>query len=316
MKKFFFFAAALVASVTVNAQTIEVFNTKDSSVAIDTAAVEIAAGTSIYAGTNFDVAVKFTDSYKSVNTYANNYKTGLVGSTAIDFTMGIQGAGNPKDVDGGNPGNTLLIPASGAVYSIKAKADGKIIVVHKASANKQYCVWENGSLVGYDFAMQAPDSIESSGVLRYTLAGNEENYNYVDANHLTVTVSNNYAFEASQKIEQPMYYFGCSSFNAVGVIAFDAFTDAEYLVHATGSKISAANIIFVGDNDSEVVVTLDGSTLEDETVIPALQLYTVPVPSALNNVEGAVKAQKVIRNGQVLILKNGVKYTVLGTVAE
>jgi hypothetical protein len=38
--------------------------------------------------------------------------------------------------------------------------------------------------------------------------------------------------------------------------------------------------------------------------------------TAVENINAAVKAQKVVRNGQVLIIKNGVEYNVLGTVAQ
>ena len=38
--------------------------------------------------------------------------------------------------------------------------------------------------------------------------------------------------------------------------------------------------------------------------------------TAVENINVAVKAQKFIRNGQVLILKNGVEYTVLGTATK
>ena len=38
--------------------------------------------------------------------------------------------------------------------------------------------------------------------------------------------------------------------------------------------------------------------------------------SAVENTEATVKAQKVVRNGQVLIERNGVAYTVLGSIAE
>ncbi len=38
--------------------------------------------------------------------------------------------------------------------------------------------------------------------------------------------------------------------------------------------------------------------------------------TAVENTNAAVKAQKVIRNGQVVIMRNGVAYTVLGSIAE
>lgn len=38
--------------------------------------------------------------------------------------------------------------------------------------------------------------------------------------------------------------------------------------------------------------------------------------TAVENVAGAAKAQKVVENGQIYIIKNGVKYNVLGAIAE
>jgi len=49
------------------------------------------------------------------------------------------------------------------------------------------------------------------------------------------------------------------------------------------------------------------------------QVISVEVPgesTAVENTEATVKAQKVVRNGQVLIERNGVAYTVLGSIAE
>lgn len=48
------------------------------------------------------------------------------------------------------------------------------------------------------------------------------------------------------------------------------------------------------------------------------QLVSVEVPGAtgVDNVFEGAKAQKVIRNGQVVIMRNGVAYTVLGSIAE
>jgi hypothetical protein len=49
------------------------------------------------------------------------------------------------------------------------------------------------------------------------------------------------------------------------------------------------------------------------------QVISVEVPgddTAVDAINATVKAKKVVRNGQVLIERNGVAYTVLGSIAE
>lgn len=47
-----------------------------------------------------------------------------------------------------------------------------------------------------------------------------------------------------------------------------------------------------------------------------VRIEKIQEETALENVNASAKAQKVLRNGQVLILKEGVYYTMLGSVAE
>lgn len=325
MKKFFFLAAATLVCAAMTAQTVELYNTIESAVTIDTAAAEIQAGTALYTGTNFDVAPAFTDNYKQVNTYANNYKTATLGNLAINFELGIQGANNPKTADGGNPASTLTTPAGGAVLQINAKANGKILVIHKASSNKNYAVFENNTAIGYDFAMQWPvDSIGVNGVIAYTVANAENEYNQLSLTQFTVTTNTGVTFQATDSITKdkgiqwPERYFTTTEIkkNGIGVIAFNAYKDCTYFVHACGSKISAANVIFVANNPTALDLVLNGSALDDGTVIPNLTLYSIPAATAINNVEAEVKAEKFVKNGQIIIRKGGIEYTVLGTVAE
>lgn len=49
---------------------------------------------------------------------------------------------------------------------------------------------------------------------------------------------------------------------------------------------------------------------------PKFSAILVEGGTAVENVEAAVKAQKVIENGQLIIIKNGVRYNALGAVVE
>ena len=52
----------------------------------------------------------------------------------------------------------------------------------------------------------------------------------------------------------------------------------------------------------------------DESIQP-VKIYTANT-TALNNIEAAEKAQKVVRNGQLFIEKNGVLYNAQGAVVK
>ncbi len=336
MKKFFFFAAALVASVTLSAQTIEVCaldSAKASTFEIvagkSADGPQIAAQTKFYEGTAMDVILPFATKMAVVSATQPNgaHKKVQIGTTEINMAQAIQGNDNPKDVDGKAPATSLLVPTEGALWQIDAKTNGYIVVLHKASSNKQYFVFENGTALGYSFGMMtyAPDTVTplgQNGLLQYTLTGDAE-YNYLTADNLAASTG----FNSIGWVED---YFNDTltsgiawrtyKQNGVSAIAFNAYAGCHYLVGAAGSKISAAAIVFVSDLTADLPIVAKGETITEEGKDPVtyndVTLCTLALGSAINNVEGAVKAQKVIRNGQVLIIKNGVAYTVLGTVAE
>jgi len=324
MKKFFLFAAAAFVSAAMTAQTVEVFNTVNSLVTMDTVAAEVTAGTALYNGTAFDVSVAFTDNYKKVNTFANGYKTATLGNAAIDFETGIQGATNPKTAGGGNPAFTLEAPTSGAVLEINAKAQGMILVVHKASSNKNYDVFENEIAIGYQFAMQWPvDSIGVNGVIAYTVANNNNELNQLSLTEFTVTTNTGVTYQATDSITKdkgiqwPERYFTTTEIkkNGVGVIAFPVYEDCKYWVNACGSKMSCSNVIFVAGNPEALDFILNETTDGDKTY-PAVTLFNVAKGASINNVAADAKVEKFVKNGQIIIRKGGIEYTVLGTVAE
>ena len=62
----------------------------------------------------------------------------------------------------------------------------------------------------------------------------------------------------------------------------------------------------------DVVIKLIANTSN----IFGVRIEKLTVETAVDNINADIKATKVVRNGQVLILKNGVEYNVLGTVAK
>ena len=150
MKKFFFFAAALVASVSVNAQFVQFSHDGLNADAV----TAIPAGTALGSNDAFVATTAFEDSYKIVNLKNAGFGWVVVdGQVLCADTLGIQGNTNPKDADGNSPATAYTVPVSGAVFQVEAKADGVLMIVHKASSNKQYTVFENNIPVGYHFAM-------------------------------------------------------------------------------------------------------------------------------------------------------------------
>ncbi|MGN1247276.1 MAG: hypothetical protein ACI4UO_01675, partial [Paludibacteraceae bacterium] len=131
MKKFFFFAAALVASVSVNAQ----FAKFDGIAAAETDVEAKTAGTVLATTDAFAASIAFDDNYKTVNLKHEGYGWWEIDGANVNAaadTLGLQGATNPKDADGNNPANACTKPAGGAIFQVDAKADGYLFIFHKA----------------------------------------------------------------------------------------------------------------------------------------------------------------------------------------
>lgn len=334
MKKIFLFAAAALMSITASAQTIEVFaldSVKGATMNIVPGksgdGPEIAAGTKFYAGTAFDVTLPFATKMAVVSATQPNgaHKSVQIGNEVISMTYGIQGNDNPKDVNTGNPCNTLLEPAQGALWQVNPKADGWVVVLHKASSNKQYFVFENGSALGYQFGMMtyADKTLGNNGLMQYELVGDEE-LNYLDSTILeTTTGFKNIAWVEDYFNDTTTSGIAWETYkqNGVSAIAFKAYEGETYLVGAAGSKISAAAIVFVSGLNGELPIIAKGETITEEGKDPVTYadvelLKIAGETQGIEDVNDAVKAVKRIENGQLYIYKNNVKYNVLGTVAK
>ena len=338
MKKFFFIAAALVASVAASAQTIEVCVLDSAKLASVVGATDaktytadpVAAGTVLLDGTAMKVSLPFAQQLQWVSAAQPNgaHKKIQIGSEEINMTEAFQGKDNPKDADGGNPCNTLIAPTQGACYQVNVKEDGWVVVLHKATSNKQYFVFENGSCLGYRFGMMTyADNADkmNNGLLQYTLTGDQE-YNYLTA----ATIEQLTGFPKIEFVENYVNVDtvasgispGTYKQSGVSALAFLGYKDCTYLVGAAGSKMTCAGIAHVkGLNGTMPVIakgesiTKDGDT--EPTVYNDVELvHLYGVGDGIENIEASEKAQKIVRNGQVLIVKDGVAYTVLGTLAK
>ena len=309
MKKFFFFAAALVASVTVNAQYISLSHDGLNADAV----TAVTAGTSFGSNDAIAVSAAFDDSYKLVGVKHEGFYDFQIDDAAVGVdTIGIQGNTNPKDAEGNGPAGKCTVPVSGAVFKIAASANGWIYVFHKATSSKQYVVYENEIPIGYKFGMITTDAngyfgeANSLFPIEYEIVGNN------DLNQITDQRKIEFVEDyAKLAINPEATTIGKKDYarNGLAVIAFPAYNECTYMVCAVGSKMSATGVAFyAAEKDVYVLSNAEGAQ--------PVKIYTAGVHDALNNVEGAVKAQKVIRNGQVLIIKEGVAYTVLGTVAK
>lgn len=340
MKKFFFFAVALLTSATMFAEISIEICTLDSTKLAELNGGPIAtksyteatipAGTVLLDGNDMKVTVPFDQTFQWVGAAQPNGAHKKIGfgnlNTEISMVEGIQGKDNPKDADGQNPCNILAAPTQGAAFAINAKVDGWIVVLHKGSSNKQYFAFENGSPLGYELGLMtyADPSLGEDGLLKLTLAGDPNNFNYLTKDLLLA----NTGFDKIAMVED---YFNDTltsgiawenyKQNGVCAIAFPAFKGCNYLVGGAGTKMTAAAIVFVKGLDGTLPIVAKGETITEEGKDPVVYndvtLVTLyGVGDGIENVNESVKAQKVISNGQVLIIKEGVAYTVLGTVAK
>jgi len=336
MKKIFLFAAAIVASATMSAEvSFDVCNldsAKLASIAGETATKtyttdQIAAGTVFHDGADMQVTLPFPQQLQWVSAAQPNgaHKKVVFGNANFEINMseGIQGKDNPKDGDGGNPCNTLIAPVSGGCFQVDAKDDGWVVVLHKATSNKQYFVFENGSCLGYKFGMMtyAEQTLGDNGLLQYILRGDDE------LNYLTIeTIEELTGFPKIEFVENYLNLDTVASGispgqykqNGVSAIAFQAYKNCTYLVGAAGSKMTCAGIVFVKGLNGTLSVKALGETIQEEGQDPVVYadvelLQIEGVGEGIENTNAAVKAVKTFENGQLIIRKNGVRYNVLGT---
>ena len=279
MKKVLLSVAAIFAAMSLNAQEVCTFNV-DNALELDSE-----NGTALTAGTVLGQTESIVATVGADDTYKPQSATFTVNGT--DITGGLQGATNPKDADGGVPATTLVAPASGAFLQFEAKADGFLYVMHKASSNKAYTVFEEGTPISYTYAAIGDEASLLGGVYSYTLPYEVENEQFVVKNSVEwaeqeyLKVANPDAYAANWKEETAddgttkKTWDPAIKINGLGVLKFPVYKDCKYLVNANGSKITAIGFAF-STEDNVLIQSGDVVIYKGESAAePVKKVYSV-----------------------------------------
>lgn len=302
MKKVLLSAMALVAAMSVNAQEIAVIDADALGIGSD--AVTIAAGTKLMETESVICTLTNLNDQdcKATGLSKNNVKV-----NGVDFgsKTGIQGNTNGP----GTAASEGTFPTQGCIYHFVPNKDGYIYVIHKASANKNYVVFEEKTRIPYIFAS------ENGGYDLNAIAGAT-----VTEDDIT-TIAPSYAILQAQNIidgDTPETDPKTNSGKGAGTCAikFQVFEGLAYDVLATGSKMTMAGFIF--DTTGDATITLEDTNAETgETTV-----NTILSAGQLPGAEAAVKTikaiaqdgaaynlagQKVAAGYKGLVIKNGVK---------
>ncbi len=309
MKKILLSAMALVAAMSVNAQVEIGAMTQERADAIfvgepntaqkdktDLTNWKLDAGTVLFQ----------TESVICTNLYSDDYgyaKTGLsknnVKVNGEDFgsVTGIQGSVNGP----ATAASTGEFPTQGCIYHFVPSKDGYLYVLHKASANKNYVVFEEKTRIPYIYSAADGGAYDLATI---------EGATVTDGEGIT-TIAPDYAIGKAQEI------FGEEGKGAgTCVIKFQVFKDLAYDVLATGSKMTTAGFVF--DTDGKSTITLetaneDGSvdvtTLLKDGAIPGSPngIQAVKTAKAQSNVLYNLAGQKVNSNYKGVVVVNGQK---------
>lgn len=255
MRKNLLFVAAVMAGLSLSAG--EVGKIDPEALGLGADAIAVTAGTVVAQTASVTMSVAFDDNYKSATILVNDYTA--ISVDGNEFSNGIQGSTNPKDGNGSSPNNSLVVPVGGAAFQLDVTADGYVYIIHKASSHKAYTVFENGSPIGYDFAMNTTNDFLGS-IYRYTLAGEGE-FNYVPEGD-TILWAERYADGYAD-------YVATNSLTQIGVngmsyIKFPVFKDCSYIVNANGSKITCSGFYFDARGTASVELIGDTNLTIDE----------------------------------------------------
>ena len=293
MKKVLLSAMALVAAMSMNAQVeIAVIDADALGLSSD-AAVTVPAGTKLMETES--VVCTLTDlndqDCKATGLSKNNVK---INGADFGSTTGIQGNTNGP----GTAASEGAFPTAGCIYHFVPNKDGFLYVIHKASANKNYVVFEEKFRIPYIFAS------ENGGYDLNTIEGATETVDGI------TNIAEGYAIGQAQAIigEDGKGAGTC-------VIKFPVYEGLGYDVLATGSKMTLAGFVFDTTGDATIALTLD----EGENVI--LQNGQLPGgdPSGINSVKAAVEndgaifnlaGQKVANDYKGIVIQNGKKVVI------
>ena len=311
MKKILLSALAFVA-LAANAQESATVNTDVLGVSAEKTytSANVPAGTVFASTASIEMAAAFADPYQWVGVNGpkvgeENYNTFVFGATELSGN-GVQGKNNPKDADGGAPATTLKVPVGGAAFQFTAKADGFLYVLHKASSNKSYTVFEEGTAIGYTFVMATDGSVSLlPNVLSFEIKGEGELNEVKNAIDWPEKIWIGDSYDITQTKDSKGY-----NLSGLSIIKFPVFADCKYIVGATGSKMTALGYFFDTTGTADASIKLpSGGTLQ-------LLAGGTPVVAGINGVEvadvAAPAVKKYVENGKLVIEKAGKKFNAAG----
>jgi len=301
MKKILSLALVFAASISANAQ--EVCQIDAESAGITSTAATIAAGTVVGTSDNLTITILNADNVKATSCKMKN--SGFVIGGAEVKASGITGSTNPTNASGNpalNPADG--IPTTGFAINIAVKADGVLYVCGKLSSCKNYYVFEEDTMIGYDLAMWCDDAAQFQ-----PLVINVPNDAEADGvAYRTGTVAwPEVIFTNNEK--------SAVKKNGEGVIKFPVYAGCNYVVGAGGSKISVCGAVFSTDGNLAVVLPETTNEETGATEPPHTIMGTVGI-SEINAAQPAdanapvynVAGQRVNRATKGVVIVNGNKY--------
>lgn len=284
--------------------------------------VAVAAGTVFGSTTNVTISNGAETSYKLVSlgspkvnadlSYTKFSLDGTIlslsesGAVESDYN-GIQGYDNPKDSNGNNPATYMSIPTTGAYFVVTIAGEtgndpaGYLYVLHKATYNKQYYVFESSSALAYEFSMAVTDESSSESVypsetIYYDFYDKCDEYGYLVAD----------SFPSG--IQSPVAITGSSATsNGLSYIGFPVYGGLTYTVGAAGSKMSALGYFFSPTEISKISLFDVNETyeivLKDASASPISNIKAdeISEDGPIYNLAG----QRVSKNAKGVLIQNG-----------
>ena len=281
-----------MAGVAVSAQEV---GTVDAGLAlVDEVGVALDAGTVVASSESVNISLYMNDpGVKTSGCNTNDFDTFVFGAdgTATVGTQGITGTENPTP----NPAQNYALPTEkGFCFTFTvgegdgSELAGYMYICSKMSANKNYWVWEDNSMVGFSvYYVNVGDAVYS-----VDFNGDPANYNRLTPDYVSATYAD--YFTGTEAAENPSYIpwlanlFGQSYANGtwengMGVIKFAVYKGLQYAFGAGGSKLSLAGFYFSPNGDERIMLRDSSGTKAD------LVLNEGSNDSAISSVESAAE---------------------------
>ena len=300
MKKILLSAMALVATMSVNAQEFAPFTAADAT-RIGFVATTNAEGKEEYAKIEVKGGTMLCESESVVSTLAyDQAECGRTGLSKNDVTINGTGFASETGIQGNQngPGSATEgeYPESAAcMIHFTVKKNGYLYVFHKASANKNYVVFENKLRIPYIYSANDGGAYDLSKIDGATVVD--------PADPTFVTIADGY------KIEQAQTIIGTDGLGGgTCVIKFPVYEGCEYDALATGSKITYAGFYFDETGDATIaagdvtLLTAGGIGEGGETGISAVK----PAENT-NGAKYNLAGQQVDDTYKGVVIQNGKK---------